>query len=134
MSIIYPVLLAAAAVAGADTTTPPVGAIKPTENEYTSVVKGDLEERLKDPDSALIKLISPPHWAVLHLPNDWPEMRGWATCYKINAKNGSGGYTGYLRYAYVVNDRKVVYHYVENSEYPDFTEAVFNQTCPETTN
>lgn len=64
-----------------------------------------IDEKFKDPDSVRIKELRPAYrgqWDV-----QMPEQEVEFYCYKINATNSYGGYTGYESYLFVVADGEV---------------------------
>ena len=62
------------------------------------VVREALRTHLKDPDSALVRMIGSPTAMVLQkVPMVTTGGAGWRICADVNAKNSYGGYTGYKR-------------------------------------
>lgn len=70
-----------------DAGLPPKGALE--------LVKAQLETRLKDPESARVKLVGNPRPVVFAKTSFHPGGAGWEICASVNAKNSFGAYTGY---------------------------------------
>lgn len=73
-------------------------------SDYQAVVKAWLENNLKDPDSAKIEEVRGPRVGAQlvdrgFLGHLWGDPAWWV-CYKVNARNSYGGYTGYHRYLF----------------------------------
>lgn len=66
-----------------------------------------LEGRLKDPMSAVKKVTRGPRQGSVKFDfaSSW---YGWAVCYDINSKNTYGGYGGFKRFVFVIDDNGVV--------------------------
>ena len=60
-----------------------------------AIVRDALRYRLKDPDSAMVKLVGSPYPMVINKTMVTNGGAGWWICAEVNAKNSYGGYTGY---------------------------------------
>lgn len=85
----------------------------PPENPL-AVVQAALHDRLKDPDSAQVRILGEPKAmvtkAVIGMTNGGA---GWRICSEVNAKNVYGGYTGYHR-VFLLWSRGVVIEYLDD--------------------
>lgn len=73
------------------------------------VMQAALRPRLKDPDSAQIRLLGTPKAMVIKaVPMMTNGGAGWRICAEVNAKNSYGGYTGYKRIFVLWNDGRVI--------------------------
>lgn len=93
------VALAAGSAANAQVTPPPPG--------WQATIDRYLEGRLKDPMSAVKKVTRGPRQGSVKsgFASSW---YGWAVCYDINSKNTYGGYGGFKRFVFVIDDKGVV--------------------------
>lgn len=81
--------------------------------DYDKTVQSELQDTLKDYDSAKIKFIRGPRMSSYTPKNDKffkpnPPAPIWYVCYSVNSKNSYGGYTGYKTYMAGIVDGKVV--------------------------
>lgn len=74
-------------------------------NDYQKDIMNYMTNYLKDPSTALYKF-SKPTKAYLLLSNQNEPIYGYVVYADINAKNSYGGYTGYQRYVYIVNQQQ----------------------------
>lgn len=84
-----------------------------------SIVRNFMGQRLKDPNSARYDQVVPLQKGY-RVPRDgfvaWGQIiYGFATCYKINAKNSYGGYTGDQLYYFFMRNDEVIYYEGESS-------------------
>lgn len=84
----------------------PSPSFAPSEDALNQIVRSDLENVLRDAESARITLDRGPRWATVR-EDAWTSKTGWAVCYSINAQNAYGGYTGRKTWLFVVNGDKV---------------------------
>ena len=68
-----------------------------------------LRTRLKDPDSALVRIVGEPRAVVVNaVPMLTNGGAGWRICAEVNAKNSYGGYVGYKRIYLLWNGGRVL--------------------------
>lgn len=77
----------------------------PSEWFLTIRIPDGIKNRLKDPDSAKIRLLAGPKF--IHGPT--VNMSGYGLCYGVNAKNSFGGYTGEKLFYFVTNGDTISY-------------------------
>lgn len=73
----------------------PEGEVRP---DFDQAARDYIIASLKDPESARIEQARPPRKgpALGYRPERFfPPAFGWTACYRVNAKNSYGGYTGY---------------------------------------
>lgn len=75
--------------------------------EFDAKVKRYLEDSLKDPFSVVLEQTKAPELVAGHIKRGLlgkKPYRGWLACYRINAKNSYGAYTGFENIAFLLND------------------------------
>lgn len=94
---------------------------------YEQIIKSYLEQRLKDPYSAEYRHIKGPEkrWAGFFGRSNY----GYSVCYKINAKNSFGGFTGYKTHNFMIYNSQVVQHIYESGERSDIMGQVALDRC-----
>jgi hypothetical protein len=94
------------------------------------VVDGYLESTLKDPYSAMKKVVREPRRTYVRPDFLGRETwDGWAVCYSINAKNSYGGYTGAKPYMFVISPSgELVGAAGGGGEFPRY-EAALDKEC-----
>ena len=76
----------------------------PPVKDYQATIRSHMETTLKDPDSAKYDFYRAPVKAY----SGRPPLYGWGTCFKVNAKNSYGGYTGMQQYFVLISYDRVV--------------------------
>lgn len=100
----------------------------PTQIAIQASVDSYLEQQLKDPYSAVRKVVRGPRQAVVK-PDVWSTWSGWAICYSINAKNGFGGYTGAKPYLFIFDDDAKIIGVVKNTDDSLWFASVIDREC-----
>ena len=92
----------------------------PIPADYDAKVKRYLESTLKDPFSVVLEQTKAPNYVqgVIRrgLLRKQP-YQGWLACYRINAKNSYGAYTGFKSAAFLLTDDGAV-HFYEGDDDP----------------
>lgn len=63
--------------------------------DVKALIQAHLRTALKDPASAQVEEIVGPAFLSVKASFLGPEAYGWATCFRVNAKNSYGGYVGF---------------------------------------
>lgn len=75
---------------------------------YKEVARDYLRTALFDPYSARDMQIAPPKTGQVYIEGTFQHANGWAVCYRTNAKNRMGAYTGLKEAVLLIRDGKVV--------------------------
>lgn len=109
-----------AAHAQAATNPPPSAPAGPYPANYDQIIHTELDNLLKDPGSAQVKISRPPrkgtrlvNGATFWRPAETAEI--YFVCYQINSKNSYGGYVGFHQYLFGITNGTVAY--VRSSPY-----------------
>lgn len=94
-----------AACAGAPPSESEIGAY-PTA--YKAIAKDHLRVSLIDPYSVRDAQIAPPKLGQIHILGTMRHESGWAICFRANAKNRMGGYTGHKPMVLLIRNNQVV--------------------------
>ena len=95
----------------------------PYPGAYDMIVRDYLAENLKDPASAIIEETRGPREGYYRpsagafglLGFSFQNYGTWRVCYRINAKNSYGGYTGKELYAFYIQNGRIVDEEVDNA-------------------
>lgn len=80
----------------------------PVPQNYEAIARNYLQSRLRDPESAMLRLAAPLKTSTQKLYGRF--YYGWRICYWVNSKNANGGYNGEELYYFLVR---------EGSAYPE---------------
>ena len=97
-------------------------------NDPDSEVRTYLQTRLRDPETARLRRFVDPVSIWVSPPFSSP-VHGWGVCYRLNARNGFGGYTGESTHFFVLRDGQV--RYAQGASGPDdrFADALARGFC-----
>lgn len=79
--------------------------------DYDAKVKRYLEGTLKDPFSVVLEQTKAPHFVQGNIKRGLlgkKPYRGWLACYRMNAKNSYGAYTGFSNVAFLLTDEGAI--------------------------
>jgi hypothetical protein len=94
----------------------------PYPNNYEQIVKANLEPRLIDPGSIQYRRITSPRkfgWV------RGEAFYGWAVCVEYNAKNRTGGYSGFSYELFLIRNNGVIMH----GEQGDIDQVLLERGC-----
>lgn len=79
-------------------------------DNYEQIIKGDLNQKLKDPysirDLSISRPVSAAFWTgVIHGGN----VKAWGSCVRYNAKNSYGAYVGMQAFTYFIKSGAVIW-------------------------
>jgi hypothetical protein len=98
----------------------------PPPANFDQLVRDYLATYLRDPMSAQIQHVGGPgrYW------NGFGgSFYGYAVCYRINARNGFGGYTGNRLYAFLIRDGRIQREFHDDGEQFSIGRAVAEGAC-----
>ncbi len=105
---------------------PNINLVGPFPENYKQIVADYVKKRYFDPTSIIQAEINQPE--ARQFP-DWMKLSGdqrdgWRVCWKANAKNRFGGYTGQNYHGITINNGKIVETnvYCFNKDFEPFTE------------
>jgi hypothetical protein len=75
---------------------------------YREIARDYLRSNLLDPHSARDVQIAQPRIGQVYVEGTFRHENGWAVCYRANAKNRMGGYTGLKEAVMLIRDNRVV--------------------------
>lgn len=76
--------------------------------KYKDVVREHLRKSLFDPYTARDFQIAPPKIGQIHIEGTLGHENGWTVCYRGNAKNRMGAYTGLKESVILIRDDRVL--------------------------
>jgi len=104
--------------------------------DLTSYFKDWLDSNTKDPDSVKMKLTTPARHRLVVLKRGLlgkKKWSGWIACYRINAKNSYGAYTGYRPVAVMKTDDNRLMVWVDNqgsdNHYRSYERQIVENNC-----
>ena len=89
-------------------TTPTPENAGPAPTNYRELVREFLRTRLLDAESARDVQIAPPRIGQVYVEGTFQHANGWAVCYRANAKNRMGAYTGLKDAVLLIHENRVV--------------------------
>lgn len=90
---------------------------EPAPAEYRQIISRHIRENFFDPYSIRDASIAPPKRGQLSRADAIAVEQGWIVCFRANAKNRSGGYTGQKTTAYLVRGGAVVTSHTGDDHY-----------------
>jgi hypothetical protein len=99
-------VLLATAQSGCVTSQPQVN--EPAPANYREIIARHVRENFIDPYSIRDASIAPPKPGQLSRTDAIAVEQGWIVCFKANAKNRVGGYTGLKTTAYLIRGGSVI--------------------------
>jgi hypothetical protein len=77
-------------------------------NNVDDLIAAYLRDKLKDPYSAQIERVAGPGRTYQKASLLGPSTYGWGICFRVNAKNSFGGYTGFRTHVIVFRNGSIV--------------------------
>jgi hypothetical protein len=99
--------MAALGLAACASAPTPENAGPPPAN-YREITKDYLRSYLVDPYSARDVQVAPPRIGQVYREGTFQHATGWAVCYRANAKNRMGGYTGMKDAVLLIHENRVL--------------------------